>query len=199
MPRTASGIVLPSSHLPSLRRSAGKPRRSLTMGIGALMSPEGDVLWQDPDWMLNALDDEGEQDMLSVYLAQSTHLTKYAALINGTTTAPTETSTMAYLGGAAGANETQVPAANGYNRQQILNTDWVSDGLIGGDYRSSAAEKTFGPAATVSWTANNAGLVTAATGQLAGSGKFLLHIALSATTTVAIGQSFKYILRWTQQ
>lgn len=167
------------------------------MGMGALISPEGDVLWQDEDWQLNALDDEGEADMLNVYLAQGAHLTKYLALLNGTTTAPTETSTMAYLGGSAGANETQVPGANGYNRQQILNTDWTNDGLIGGDFRYSAAEKTFGPA-TAAWTINQAALVTAATGQVAGSGKFLLHLALSATTTVAINQSFKYILRWTQ-
>lgn len=149
-------------------------------------------------WMLNALADEGEASMLNVYLKEAANVSKYLALIDGTTTAPAETSTMAYLGGGAGAKETQVPAANGYNRQQILNTDWTDDGLISGDARFSAAEKTFGPA-SATWTANYMALVTAATGQIAGSGKFLLYLALSATTTIAINQSFKLVLRWTQQ
>jgi len=197
MPYTKSGIRLPASPLPMPHGGPVKKRRSLTMGIGALIEPDGSVAWQDDGWQLNALNDEGETDTLSVYLAQSAHLTKYACLINGGTTAPTETSTMAYLAGAAGAGETQAPTVGGYNRQQILNTDWVSDGLISGDARYSAAEKTFGPA-TVTWTATHAGLVTAATGQAAGSGKFLLFLALSASTSIASGQSLKYILRWTQ-
>lgn len=198
MPVTKSGIYLPP--VPQLRPRAPekRKRRSLLMGIGALISPEGDVLWQDPDWMFNALDDEGEASVNNVYLKEAANPSKYLALIDGTATAPTETSTMAYLGGGAGAKETQVPAANGYNRQQVIGTtDWTDDGLISGDSRFSASEKTFGPASGSAWIANYGALVTAATGQVAGSGKFLLHLALSATTTIAINQSFKYILRWT--
>ncbi len=106
---------------------------------------------------------------------------------------------MAYLAGGAGAKETRVPGVDGYNRQQVTGTtDWTDDGLIAGDYRFSAAQKTFGPVTGTAWTINNAGMVTAATGQLAGSGKFILYLALSATTTIAVGQSMLYTLRFSQ-
>lgn len=199
MPYTKSGIYLPPVPIPRPRADGTRRKRwSPTQGMGALLSPEGDVLWQDREWVPNALNDEGETDMLSVYLTATANPAKYVCLINGGTTAPTETSTMAYLGGGAGASESQVPAANGYNRQQILTTDWTSDGLISGDARYSSASKTFGPATGAAWTATHAGLVTAATGQLAGSGKFLLFLALSASTTIAINQSLVYLLRMTQ-
>lgn len=196
--RTPSGIVIPT---PTERKPQAERRHKtgihLYEGIGAVVDPDGSIAWQDSDWIENVLIDEGESDMLDVYLKAAANPSKFLCLINGSTTAPTETSTMAYLGGAAGAGETQVPAAGGYNRQQILTTDWTNDGLQAGDFRFSAAEKTFG-AATVAWTITHSGLVTAATGQTAGSGKFLAWLALSATTSIAIGQSFKYLLRWTQ-
>lgn len=178
------------------------PRKRLwspTEGRGKLLSPEGDVLWEDPDWIPNALMDEGEASMLNVYLAEAANPSKYLCLIDGSTTPPAETDTMAYLGGAAGSREAKTPGSSGYNRQQILAADWTNDGLISGDIRFSAAQKTFGPASGSSWTFTHAGLVTAATGQSAGSGKFLLNIALSGPTTVNVGQSFVYTLRWTQQ
>lgn len=196
---TPSGIRLPP--VPERRPLTGgqaRRRRDLHLyrGIGAVIEPDGTVAWQDPDWVDNVLADEGELDMLDVYLRAQANPSKFLALINGSTTAPIETSTMAYLGGAAGANESQVPGANGYNRQQINTTDWSAPALTGGDYQSSAAEKTFG-AATAAWTITHTALVTAATGQTAGSGRFLAYLALSATTTIAINQSFKYVLRWT--
>ncbi len=199
-----NGIILPRDQERRPRADGLRRKRwSPTQGMGFLLSAEGDVLWSDPEWMPNALIDEGEASMLNVYLGGGANPSKYLCLINGGTTAPTETSTMAYLGGAAGANETQVPAANGYNRQQVLNgtggADWTDDGLVGGDARYSSAQKTFGPATGSAWTATHAGMVTAATGQTAGSGKFLLFLALSASTTVAINQSFLYTLRFTQQ
>lgn len=199
MPYTKSGIRLPAT----VERKPQAVRRHTTglhlyEGIGAVIDPDGSVAWQDTDWVSNALADEGESDMLSVYLSAAANPAKYLCLIEGGTTPPGETSTMAYLGGGAGAKETRVPAVDGYNRQQILTTDWTNDGLISGDFRFSAAEKTFGAATGTAWTITHSGLVTAATGQLAGSGKFLAFLALSASTTIAVGQSFKYILRWTQ-
>ncbi len=170
-------------------------RWSPTMGLGAVIEPDGSIAWQEDEWVPNALANEGETDMLNVYLVAGTNPSKYLALINGTTTPPTITSTMAYLGGAAGAGETQVPGANGYNRQQVLTTDWTVDGIIGGFARDSSAQKTFGPATGSAWTVSHACMVTALTGQTAGSGKFLLWIALSATTTIAINQQFLYTLR----
>jgi len=201
MPYTASGVYLPPVSVPRPLGCQGRTRRTrrdlhLYRGIGAIIDPDGTVAWQDPDWVDNVLADEGELDMLDVYLRAQANPSKFLALINGSTTAPGETSTMAYLGGAAGSGETQVPGANGYNRQQILTTDWSAPALSGGDYQSSAAEKTFG-AATAAWTITHTALVTAATGQTAGSGRFLAFLALSATTSIAINQSFKYVLRWT--
>lgn len=191
-----SGIVLPRE--PERRPKPYGRRWSPTMGIGALINADGSVEWQDSDWQLNALCDEGETSMLNVYLKEAANPAKHLALIDGTTTPPGETSTMAYLGGGAGAGETKTPGSNGYNRQQILNTDWTDDGLISGDARFSAAEKTWGPATTGAWICSHAALVTAATGQTGGSGKFLLFVALSATTTIAVSQSFKFILRWAE-
>jgi hypothetical protein len=192
---TKSGIRLPADQE---RRPGTGRRRSLTMGLGALVNTDGTIAWQEDEWQLNALDDEGEQDMLSVYLLQTGHLTKYLALINGTTTAPVETSTLTYMAGGAGAQETQVPTANGYNRLQITNAEWTTPALVSTDYQSIATEKTFGPA-TAAWTISHAALVTALTSQSSAGGKFLLHLALSANTTVGINQSFKYILKHTQQ
>lgn len=205
MPYTKSGIRLP----PTMERKPMAQRRRETglhlyEGIGAVVAEDGKtILWQDPDWIQNALADEGEQDMMKVYLRGEANPSKFLALINGGTTAPVETSTMAYLGGVAGANETKVPAADGYNRQQITTAiaatlgaaGWFDEGLVAGDYRFTADEKTFGAATGTAWTITHTALVTAATGQTAGSGKFLAFLLLSATTTIAVGQSFKYVLR----
>lgn len=185
--RTSSGILLPP--LPQPRPKPQGRRRSLTMGMGVLLSPEGDVLWQDPDWMLNALHDAGEQDMLQVYLSEQAHKTKYLALLNDASIAETD-------GTMAAVTEMKTPASGGYDRQQVLSTDWTNDGLQGGDYRFSAAEKTFGPMTGASGTATHAALTTTLTST---AGLVLCTLALSATTTIAVNQSFKYILRWTQQ
>lgn len=168
------------------------------MGFGAVIDPDGSIAWQEDEWTLNALTDEGEQSMLNVYLKELANPAKHLCLIDGTTTAPTEAAKMSYLGGGAGAKETRVPGVDGYNRQQIAGADWTDDGLIAGDYRFSAAQKTFGPATGTAWTINNAGVVTASTGQLDASGKFILYLALSATTNIAVGQSFLYTLRFSQ-
>lgn len=168
-------------------------------GRGRLISPEGDVLWEDPEWMANVSTDEGEESLLNVYLREQAHPAKHLCLIEGGTTPPGELSTMAYLGGGVGAREVKVPGTDGYAspRPQIALGDWSVPALDSGDMQSSAAEKTFGPAATNGWTGiTHVGLVTAGTGQLAGSGKFLAFIALSGTIAVPIGVSFKYIFRW---
>lgn len=187
MPFTKSGIYLPPT--PERRpRPAGR-RRSPTMGIGAVIEPDGTVAWQDDDWQANALHDAGEQSMLNVYLKELANPgTKYLGLLNDSTVNETD-NTM-----AAVTETVATPPADGYARQAIAAADWTDEGLQGGDYRFSAAEKTFGPA-TAAWTATHVSLSTTQTT----AGVLILTLALSATTNIAINQSFKYILRWTQQ
>jgi hypothetical protein len=186
MARRADALILPP--IPQARPRAHGRRTSLMMGVGVLLSPEGDVLWQDPDWQLNALHDAGEQSMLNVYLREQANVAKFLGLLNDATVAETD-------GTMTAVTETvATPPAQGYARQQILAADWTDEGLQGGDYRFSAAEKTFGPVSGSALTATHASLSTTATG----AGILLATMALSATTTIAVGQSFKVIFRWSQ-
>lgn len=177
-----------------------KPRDGaphFAVGYAWVSEADGSIAWEDDAWVWNAVVDEGEADVLNTWLRGVAITSKYLVLIEGGTTAPVETDTMAYLGGGAGAKETRVPAVDGYNRQQVLTTDWNAPALNSGDMQADmAASKVFGPASGSNWTGiTHAGLVTAATGQLAGSGKFLEFLALAGTTAVNIGQSFNYLLK----
>lgn len=181
-----------------------KKRWSPTIGRGLVLDPDvadsyartgklhdRDAAWCG-EWVPNALLDEGEQDILGVWLLQNSDLSKYLCLLKGS--APAETDTMAFLAGATNG-EIFAPPLNGYARIQIANTDWGAPGLNAGDYQTTAAQKTFGPSSSNAWSSmTGVGLVTAATGQASGSGKFLIYVALSGTTTVNIGQSFLYQL-----
>lgn len=170
------------------RRRLRPDRMHLVEGRGQLLSPDGDVLWEDPDWIPNALHDAGEQSMLSVYLKEQANVAKYVGLLNDASVAETD-------GTMTAVTEMATPGSNGYNRQQIAAGDWTDDGLQGGDYRFSAAEKTFGPISGSAQTATHASLSSTSTG----AGILIATVALSGTTTINVGQSFKYTLRWTQQ
>lgn len=184
--RTASGIYLPP--VPQ-RRPCGERRRkpwSPTMMICALVDPDGSIAWQDDEWILNGLHDAGEQEIQQDWLQGQAISTKYLGLLNDGTIAETD-------GTMTAVTESKTTGVDGYNRQQILTSDWTNDGLQGGDYRFSAAEKTFGPITGTSATATHTSLSTTSTG----AGILLLTLALSATTTIAVNQSFKVILRST--
>jgi hypothetical protein len=148
----------------------------------------GKVLWEEPDFTGNSLADEGEQSIINVYLLEASNPTKYLGLLNDGTLAETDT--------VATVTEADTPGTHGYNRQQILNTDWAAATLNSGDYQSTAAQKTFGPISGVAVTATTAFVTTTSTGT---GGKFILYIALSATTTIAVGQSFLYTLTFKMQ
>lgn len=159
-------------------------------GRGAIISPEGDVVWEDPDWIPNALLNEGEESILNVYYREQANPSKYLALITGT---PAETDTMAWLA----ANEIRVPTpVDGYARQQLLAANWGAPALDTGDMQTSHAEISFGPASGSAWSAiTGVAVVTAATGQLAGSGKLIQALALTGSQNVSIGFYFRYTLR----
>jgi hypothetical protein len=168
-------------------------RRHMFEGHGQLVSPEGDVLWEDPDWIPNALHDAGENSMLQVYLAGGTNPTKFLALLNDGTVAETDGTMQTSV-----ITEAQTPGSNGYARISLAAGSW-SIALQSGDYRADYPQQTFGPASGSSWTLTHAAVNTnSATAQTA-SELLLATIALSGTTTVNIGQSFLYTLRWTQQ
>jgi hypothetical protein len=162
----------------------GPPRRRrihLLHAKGVVLSPEGDVLDADPDWMPfipNALADEGELDLLNVYLREQAHKTKYLCLLGGT---PSDTTTMATM------TEAQTPGSGGYARQQVLAADWSAPGLVGGDEQTAAAQKTFGPNSGATWAFSYVGLVTTATGT---AGLFLSYVATSAARSIDSGMSY---------
>jgi len=166
-------------------------RFHLLYGRGQVVSPEGDVLWEDPDWMPNALVDIGEKEMIDVFLREQAHKNKYLALLNQGD--PAETDNQGNL------TETKTPGSNGYARQQIVAGDWGAATLDSGDYMSTAAEKTFGPASGASWTVTHAILCTHVTSQADPTSLFLLFVALSSSTTVGVGQNFKYTLKYKLQ
>jgi len=172
--------------VPRFKRPKGK-RWSPTIGRYDVLDPDGSVA-EAGEWVPNLLLDEGEADVLNVWLLQTADLSKYLALAKAT---PGETDTMAWLN----PNEVFAPPLNGYARIQIASGDWGAPGLDTGDMKSTAAQKTFGPASGSNWASlTTVSLVTAATGQIAGSGKHLLNVPLSGTTTVNVGQSFLYTL-----
>jgi hypothetical protein len=179
--------------IPSLpqRRPWGNGRRkrmSLAMGVFAVMEPDGSIAWQQDDWSYNALHDAGEQKMLQVFLGEQANVSKYLGLLNDASIAETD-------GTMTAVTESKTPGADGYARQQITSGEWTDEGLQGGDYRFAAVEKTFGAISGTAATATHVSLSTTDTG----AGILLLTVALSATTTIAVGQYFKSVLRWAQQ
>jgi hypothetical protein len=170
------------------RRRLRPERVSRFEGRGQLLSPEGDVLWEDPDWIPNALHDAGEESMLNVYLREQANPAKHLGLLNDASVAETD-------GTMSAVTESKTPGSDGYNRQQIAAGDWSAPALDSGDMQTAAAEKTFGPISGSSLVATHASLSTTSTG----AGILIATVALSGTTTVNVGQSFKYTLRWKQQ
>lgn len=180
------GIRIPS--LAQRRPSASGKRSHLFMALHAVVNPDGTVAWQEDEWGVNALHDAGEQSMLNVYLREQSNPTKFLALLNDASIAETD-------GTMSAVTESKTPGSDGYNRQQITAGEWTDNGLVGGDYRFTAAEKTFGPITGSAATVTHTAICTTSTG----AGLLLATNAVSATTTVAVNQSFKVIFRWTQQ
>lgn len=152
----------------------------LVMGRGQIINPDGSIAWEE-DWRLNTLADEGEKFVLDVVLREQANLNKWLGLL---TVDPSETDTMLTVTEQVG---------NGYARQAFVagGGDWSVPTLDSGDYMSDGVEKTFGPVTSSPWTIKHAFVTTTVSGT---GGLFVLWIPLSATTVVAVGQFFKYIV-----
>jgi hypothetical protein len=133
----------------------------------------------------NALADEGENNILDVYLRAATAPTTfYLGLLNST---PTDTTTLATM--------TSEPSTGGYARQQITrdSTGWPTLALDSGDHMATATVETFTASGATIGPVTYAFLCTnAASGT---SGKFLVYNALSASRTLNDGDSLDVTMR----
>lgn len=152
-----------------------------TLGRYTLLNSDGSIAKQG-EWVENFLAQEGEQSILNVYFLNTAQIaTTYLCLLQGTPTASTVMSTM---------TESPAPGASGYARQAVAAADWGAPAIDAGDYMTTAASKTFGPASGSAWPSlTYVGIVTTSSGT---GGKFIGAVALSGTTTIAIGQSMVY-------
>lgn len=184
-----------------------RPRYSLVLGRGALYDPTDGILWEE-DWQPNALTNDGSTSIDNVYLKAGAQITTtYLGLVMASTSnAPSATthSTDLTQAGAGGGSTVSEEGGGGYTRQTILSTDWGSITISAGS-QTTAAQKTFGPVTTAAWTGaagasaaiTHAHMITTGTA-FSATGTLILYIALSASTIVAIGQSFLYTLTFKQ-
>lgn len=196
------------------------PRYSVFIGHGTVVNPDGSVaLTTDP--VENALTNEGQSNMLNVYLRGSTATATFRLmlLVNAGggqgASAPAKTSAMTDVltdgSGTQTATKVYEESGGGYSRQAIANANWGAPALNSGDEMSTAAQQTFGPASGAAWTglggsgdgssaityaalAGNGALATPADT----TGTLVLYVALSASTIIAVGQSFLYTLNFKQ-
>lgn len=196
------------------RRAYGRRRRSIhapsryskLMGRGFVLDPDGSIASVvDEDWQPNALTNDGQAEDINVWLRGTAQSAGYylglTVVSTATTAIPSKTATSANLiqtalGAAGTITEEQTTA--GYARIQVTQANWGAPSLNSGDQQSSAAQKTFGPA-TTAWTGTTtqpaqiayAILISTASGA---TGVFVLWLALSAATSIALNQSFAYTL-----
>lgn len=182
------------------------PHYSKLMGRGMVLNADGFIeRFVDDEWQPNALTNDGQAEFINVELRGTAQSAGYylglTVLAGATTAIPSKTATSANLtqtalGGGSTVTEAQVAA--GYARQQILQAAWGAPALNSGDQQTGAAQKTFGPA-SAAWSGTTtqpaqvayAILISTASGA---SGTWVLWIALSAATSIAISQSFAYTL-----
>jgi hypothetical protein len=192
-----------------LRRWHHRPRYSLLQGKGSVLNADGSVAWEDEEWMPNALANSGEADMLNVYLKAATQTSTWylglSLVSTATTNRPSNTTTSANMTQTAlagGSTVTEQNTSNGYARQSVAAAGW---GANSGTQptATTAPQVTFGPATGTAWTGTTTspGQIQDAfmsTGSSGTSGTFILFLALSATTSIALTQSFAYTLTFRQ-
>lgn len=150
-------------------------------GLGELDGLEvGSPTWlealADQPWTDNALADEGEQQILDVYLrGASPPASLYVGLVAGS---PTDTTTLATMTEVTGTGYARIAIARN-------TTDWPTLALNSGDFMATSLAKVFTAGGT--WTgATNAILTDASSGT---AGKFISYAPLAATRTLVNGDT----------
>lgn len=137
---------------------------------------QGQLKWEETTH--NALANEGQQEMLAVYLQGGTAPTAYAIGL----------SSMAFAKTTTYATITGEPSGNGYARQTV-NRDatasgWPTLALDVGDYKATAKTVTFTATGTV-------GPVTSAFLVSATNNKLISYTPLSTSRTLAAGDTLQ--------
>jgi len=182
------------------------PHYSKLMGRGMVLNEDGYIeRVVDDEWMPNALTNDGQAEDINVWLRGTAQSAGYylglTVVSTATTNIPSKTATSTNLTQSAlagGSTVTEAQTAAGYARVQVTQANWGAPALNSGDQQSAAAQKTFGPASSA-WSGTTtqpaqiayAILISTSSGA---SGTWVLWIALSAATTIAINQSFAYTL-----
>lgn len=141
----------------------------------------GNVLWKDE--AENALVDEGEQDVLDVYLRGAAAPTQfYLRLFNDT---PVETDGLADLLSEA--------AGNGYAAQLIERsaTGWPTLALDAGDFQATSSQEQFAASGGSFGPVSHVVLATSSDN----TGKLISFAALSQSRTLADGESLTVTYR----
>ena len=138
---------------------------------------DGKLIWQDE--AINNLADEGEQNILDLYLrGQNAPSGFYLRLFNDT---PAETDALSNLTGE--------PTGNGYAAQALARntTDWPTLALDTGDYQAISKTVTFS-ASGGSWGPVTYCVLATSSDN---SGKLISYAALSQARTLADGESLQ--------
>lgn len=186
-----------------------KPRYSIFMGRGTVLNADGSVD-HELDWVENALTLDGQADIIGQYLKNSpavraSYNLGLTLVSTATTNLPSVTTHATDLTQTALAGTTTVTEQNtgdGYARQNVVAAGWAANTQPGGNTTQTASPQvTFGPAATAAWTGTTTSpgqiqhaIVSSATSGT--TGVLVLFLALSATTSVALTQSFAYTLNF---
>lgn len=143
---------------------------------------KGNLLWEERD-RENNLADEGEENMIDLYLrAQNAPAQFYIRLFNDT---PVDTDTISDLTGEA--------SGNGYAAQLVPRSTggWPTLVLDSGDFQATSSQETF-VASGGSWGPVTYAVLTTSTDS---SGLLIAYVALSQTRTINDGESLKITIK----
>lgn len=159
----------------------------LLQGYAFVRGDNGEITWRSPH-LRNALMNQGEKDVLDVYLREQAHKEKWLGLFDmAGGDDPREDDTISTLN----AEEIRTPGTGGYARQEILAADWNVPVVID-DYRSLASQKIFGPISGTDATFTHIIMLTSETGISSPVTLALSYLALGMRVEVAVGLTFTY-------